>query len=67
MDSMHQPHKFPRVFTASYLYVFTLTLPSAATMFAAFPVLSAQHGQWSLPTPPPPVCGLLLTLHAAAC
>ncbi|DBA89592.1 TPA: Lymphocyte transmembrane adapter 1 [Trebouxia sp. C0005] len=44
MDSMHQPRKFPRVFTASYLYVFTLTLPSAATMFAAFPVLSAQNG-----------------------
>ena len=45
MDSMYQPRNFPRVFTASYLYVFTLTLPSAATMFAAFPVLSAQHGQ----------------------
>ncbi|KAL0027200.1 hypothetical protein WJX77_002860 [Trebouxia sp. C0004] len=44
MDSMQQPSKFPRVFAASYLYVFTLTLPSAATMFAAFPVLSAQNG-----------------------
>ena len=45
MDSMYQPRNFPLVFTASYLYVFTLTLPSGAAMFAAFPVLSAQHGQ----------------------
>ena len=60
MDSMHQPRKFPRVFTCSYLYVFTLTLPSAATMFAAFPSQAALYGKpagWSLykkpPVPPP--------------
>ena len=45
MDSMHKPHRFPKVFTCSYLYVFTLTLPNAATVFAAFPVQSAQQGQ----------------------
>ena len=44
---MHQPRLFPRVFTWSYLYVFTLTLPSAATMFSAFPLQSAQHGKCS--------------------
>ena len=45
MDSMHEPHHFPRVFTCSYLYVFTLTLPNAATVFAAFPAMSALQGK----------------------
>ena len=52
MDSMHQPRQFPRVFIYSYLYVFTLTLPSAATTFAAFPTQAALHG--TAPTPPHP-------------
>lgn len=42
---MHHPRKFPRVFTGSYLYIFTLTLPSAATFYAGFPTLSRQHGK----------------------
>lgn len=45
MDSMHSPHKFPQVFTCSYLYVFTLTLPNAATVFAAFSAQAALQGE----------------------
>lgn len=57
MDSMHQPREFPRVFTGSYLYIFTLTLPSAATMYAAFPTLSGQNGK--------PVMTRLLQVHVS--
>ena len=62
MDSMHEPRKFTRVFTCSYLYVFTMTLPSAATMFTAFPSQSAQYGK---PAHSPTLFGTCLVLLPA--
>ena len=77
MDCMHKPRNFPRVFTCSYLYVFTLTLPSAATMFAAFPSQAALHGKPThcmhlscpsrAPPPPPPPQNTPSRLPAPLC
>ena len=44
MDSMHQPREPLHVFTYSYLYAFTLTLPSVATSPSAASLFACPIG-----------------------